>query len=224
MENVKKINSKKMCFFALIILIIIVGVAIIGIKGLNFDLKYQSAQKIQLYLENKFEISDIQKITNEVMPNSQVMIQKVEVYEDTVSITAKEITEEQKQNIITKVNEKYGTSLSADNIEIESIANLRGRDIVKKYLEPVAIATVIILAYMAIRYYKLGIIRTVLSAIAVLVIVEVMFVSILAITRIPVCEFTMPVAIVIYILTALVETCYFEKQLKLKTEEEKNKD
>ena len=151
MKNVKKINSKKMCFFALIILIIIVGVAIIGIKGLNFDLKYQSAQKIQLYLENKFEISDIQKITNEVMPNSQVMIQKVEVYEDTVSITAKEITEEQKQNIITKVNEKYGISLSADNIEIESIANLRGRDIVKKYLEPVAIATVIILVYMAIR-------------------------------------------------------------------------
>ena len=61
MKNVKKINSKKMCFFALIILIIIVGVAIIGIKGLNFDLKYQSAQKIQLYLENKFEISDINK-------------------------------------------------------------------------------------------------------------------------------------------------------------------
>ena len=45
MKNVKKINSKKMCFFALIILIIIVGAAIIGIKGLNFDLKYQIYKK-----------------------------------------------------------------------------------------------------------------------------------------------------------------------------------
>ena len=42
------------------------------------------------------------------MPKTKTIIQKVEVFEDTVSITAKEISEEQKQNIITKVNEKYG--------------------------------------------------------------------------------------------------------------------
>ncbi len=224
MNKLKNLNSKKMYFFTLVILIIIVGAAIIGIKGLNFDLKYQSAQRIQLYLENKFEISDIQKITNEVMPNSQVIIQKVEVYEDTVSITAKEITEEQKQNIITKVNEKYGTSLSADNIEIESVANLRGKDIVEKYLEPVAIATIIILVYIAVRYYKLGIIRTILSSIAVLAIVEAMFASVLAITRIPVCEFTMPAAIALYTLTTLVITSSLERQLNFKNEEEKNRD
>ncbi|MEI3394135.1 MAG: hypothetical protein V8R82_00115 [Clostridia bacterium] len=39
------------------------------------------------------------------------MIQKVEVFEDSVSITAKDITDEQKQSIIDKVNEKYETEL-----------------------------------------------------------------------------------------------------------------
>ena len=133
MDKIKNINNKTKLIFTLMILIIIIGIAITATIGLNFDLKYQSAQKIELYIKKDFEISDMQKIVNEVMPKTQTIIQKVEVYEDTVSITAKEITDEQKQEIITKINEKYELDLSADNIEITSVQNLQGRDIVKKY-------------------------------------------------------------------------------------------
>ena len=107
MDKIKNINNKTKLIFTLMILIIIIGIAITATIGLNFDLKYQSAQKIELYIKKDFEISDMQKIVNEVMPKTQTIIQKVEVYEDTVSITAKEIADEQKQEIITKINEKY---------------------------------------------------------------------------------------------------------------------
>ena len=135
-EPKKKINiTKKTKIIAIIIAIIIIaGIAVTATIGLNYDLRYQSAQKIELYIEKDFNNSDIKNIVNEVMPNIPVIIQKVEVFEDTVSITAKEITDEQKQNIISKVNEKYGTNLSADSTEIESISNTRGRDLVKPYI------------------------------------------------------------------------------------------
>ena len=223
MDKIKNINNKTKLIFTLMILIIIIGIAITATIGLNFDLKYQSAQKIELYIKKDFEISDMQKIVNDVMPKTQTIIQKVEVYEDTVSITAKEITDEQKQEIITKINEKYELDLSADNIEITSVQNLQGRDIVKKYIMPIIIATIIILIYMVIRYNKLGKMATILKTIAVLALVELMFLSVLAITRIPVCEFTMPTAVTLYVLTLIIITTTFEKQLEIKKLEENKK-
>lgn len=217
----KKIINKKF-IFTLIILIIIIGVAITAIKGLNFDVKYQNSKRIELYLDKNFEISDIKSITDEVMPNQEVVIQKVEVFGDTVLITAKDISDEQKQNIITKVNEKYGTSLNAEEIEIESVPNYRGRDIVKRYIKPLIITTAIIIVYMIIRFRKLGVIKTICNSVLTLAIVELMYVSILAITRIPVCDFTMPFAITLYVLTILIISCSFEKNLERKVLDGKN--
>ena len=124
MDKIKNINNKTKLIFTLMILIIIIGIAITATIGLNFDLKYQSAQKIELYIKKDFEISDMQKIVNEVMPKTQTIIQKVEVYEDTVSITAKEITDEQKQEIITKIKreklKKRKVKLNLNIISLQS--------------------------------------------------------------------------------------------------------
>lgn len=214
-------KSKKRLFFILVALIIIIGIAIIVIKGLNFDLRYQSSQKIELYIGKDCEVSDIKNITDEVMPNTDVIIQKVESFNDTVDITASKISDEQKQNIISKVNEKYGTELKAENIDTLNIPNYKGRDIAKQYISSIIISIVIILAYITIRFYKLGIRKVLVNTILTLAIVEAMFVSILAITRIPVCEYTMPAAITIYILTILIITFNYEKQLKVKIENQK---
>ena len=140
----------------------------IDIKKVNGTSKLKSAlQMLSIKsveeVAKEFEISDIKQITNEVMPNQPVIIQKVEVYEDTVSIISKDITDEQKSNLINKINEKYGTELSADSTQILTVPHTRGRDIIKPYIAPFLIATIIILIYMAIRYYKLGIINTILN-------------------------------------------------------------
>lgn len=214
----KKINNK--ILILIIAIILIAGVAIAVIKGFNFDLKYEEAKKVELYLQKQFEISDIKKITDEVIPNQKVLIQKVEVFEDTVSIITPNITDEQKSNLINKINEKYGTELSADSTQILTVPHTRGRDIIKPYIAPFLIATIIILIYMAIRYYKLGIINTILKTIFTLILVQAVVLSITAITRIPFGRLTIPIIIMAYILTLICLTTKFEKKIVEKNNQE----
>ena len=214
-----KLTKKTKIILGIIALVIIAGIIITLTVGLNFDLRYEESKRVEFYLQTDFNISDIKQITNEVMPDEEVIIQKVEVFEDTVSITAKEITDEQKQNLITKLNEKYGTELSSENIEIENIPHTRGRDIIKPYIVPFMISTLIILVYMAIRYRKIGIIKTVLKTIIISVLTQLTLLSIMAIVRIPIGIITIPLVIIVYLLTLFGITTYFEKQLKNRSEE-----
>jgi len=88
-KNKQKMTNKTKIIIAIIAVVILAGIIITLTIGLNFDLRYQESKSIQLYLETDFDISDIKQITDEVMPGEKVIIQKVEVYEDTVNITAK---------------------------------------------------------------------------------------------------------------------------------------
>lgn len=212
----KEISQKTKILALFIAIVIIAGMIVTFTIGLNFDLKYQEAKRIQLYLQKDFEVLDIRQITNEVLPNQSVIIQKVEVFEDTVSILAKDMTEEQKTNIINKINEKYELDLSADSIEITNIPHTRGRDIVKPYIMPFAIATIIILIYMAVRYYKIGMVKSLLETVAFLIVTQATLLSVIAIVRIPIGRVTIPLVLVVYVLSLMGLTTYFEKKLREK--------
>ena len=203
----------------LMILIIIAGILMIIFKGFNFDLKYQDTKQIEFGLDKQFSISDIKAITDEVLNNEPVLIRKVEVYEDAVNITAREITDEQKANIITKVNEKYGTDLNADEIEIVTVAHTKGRDIIMPYVVPFIIATIIILIYMMIKYYKLNSGKVLLKTIGIIILTQVLLFSIMAITRIPIGRLTIPLVLTVYMLTLVWYTTKLENQLKTKKQD-----
>ncbi len=218
-----KISNKMKAIVLLMAIIIIAGIIVVATMGFNFELGYKASKKVELYIGKEFQISDIKQITNEVIQNQEVLIQRVEVFEDTVSIISNDITEEQKNNLVTKINEKYQTELSAEEIEITSIAHMRGRDIIKPYIVPFIIATAIILVYMAIRYYKLNSMKVIIKTILILAIAEALLFSIIAITRLPIGRLTVPMMLIIYILVLLGITNKFEKNLELKKiEEEKN--
>lgn len=216
----KEISQKTKIVALLVAIIMIVGLIVTLTVGFNFDLKYQQAKKIQLYLEKNFEIADIKQITSEVLPNEKVMIQKVEVFEDTVSIIAKEISEEQRNNLVNKINEKYELELKADQIEITTIPHTRGRDIIKPYITPFLIATILILVYMAVRYYKLGMIKTILKTGLTVVLAQAVLDSVVVITRIPIGRLTIPLVLIVYVLSLLGMTSCLEKELSQKKEEE----
>lgn len=203
----------------LMILIIIAGILMIIFKGFNFDLKYQDTKQIEFGLDKQFSISDIKAITDEVLNNEPVLIRKVEVYEDAVNITAREITDEQKANIITKVNEKYGTDLNADEIEIATVAHTKGRDIIIPYVVPFIIATIIILIYMMIKYYKLNSGKVLLKTIGIIILTQILLFSIMAIVRIPIGRLTIPLVLTIYMLTLVWHTTNLENQLKAKKQD-----
>ena len=217
----KQFIKSKQLKIILIILVILAGIVMIAVKGFNFDLKYQDTQRVELYLQTEFNIADIKQITNEVFGNQKVMIQKVEVFEDSVSITTTSISDEQKNNLITKINEKYGTELTAEDIQVENIAHTRGRDLIKPYILPFAIAVIATLVYLGIRYYKLNTAKVVAKSIGILLLTQILLFSVIAITRIPIGRLTIPMVLLAYFITLYVMTNRFEKNLKNKEIEEK---
>lgn len=222
MEKIKK--NKKIIIGILIAIILIAGIAITLTIGLNFDLNYQETKQIQLNLGTEFNKNDIKEITDEVFSGQKVMIQTVEVFKDAVSIRTTDITDEQKQSLIDKINEKYESAeIEADSVEIETIPHTRGRDVVKPYIAPFALATFIILVYMAFRYKKIGSTKTILKTLGMVILMQAILLSIIAIARIPIGRVTIPLVLGVYLLTLIGLTTSFEKQLKTKVSEEEKK-
>ena len=204
---------------ALIAIILIAGTIMICTKGLVFGLNYEDSKKVEINLGKQFEEKDIKEITNDVFGKQPVLIQAIEVYKDAVSITTTEISDEQKANLITKLNEKYGTDISTDDITIEANAHIRGRDIVKPYIVSFAIATVIVLVYLSIRYYKLNSLKVLTKSIGIMLLAQLILLAIIAIARIPIGVLTMPVVLLIYVLSTYICTTKFDKDLDKKLQE-----
>lgn len=203
---------------ALIAIILIVGTVMIFTKGFTFELKYQEAKKVEMNLGKEFQEKDIKEITNEVFKNQPVMIQAIEVYKDAVSITTPEITEEQKTELVTKINEKYETELKAEDITIEETVHTRGRDIIKPYVMPFVIAIIIILIYLAVRYNKLNPFKVLLQSVGIIVLSQLVLLGIMAIARMPIGEFTIPAVLLVYMLSTYVCTTKFDEDLEKKNE------
>ena len=204
---------------ALIAIILIAGTIMLCTKGLAFGLNYEDSKKVEINLGKQFEEKDIKEITNDVFGKQPVLIQAIEVYKDAVSITTTEISDEQKANLITKINEKYGTDISTDDITIEANAHIRGRDIVKPYIVSFAIATVIVLVYLSIRYYKLNSLKVLAKSIGIMLLAQLILLAIIAIARIPIGVLTMPVVLLIYVLSTYICTTKFDKDLDKKLQE-----
>lgn len=216
----EKLTKNTKIIILILAIVIIAGIAVIATMGFNFNLNMQSNNRVELYIEKDFEISDIKNITNEVFENEQVVIQKVEVFEDTVAITAKEINEEQVTKLVEKVNEKYELKLNADSIEIEEIPNMKLTDLLMPYVYGFCLASILIIVYMMLRYKKIGISKVLIKTILTIVIPQAVLFSVIAITRIPVGRLTIPMVIVIYLTSLFIYTCNEEKQLaKIKEEE-----
>ncbi len=214
----KKIDHKLKVLAIIVLVTVVAGIIVIATKGFNFDLRYEQSKRIELDIGKEFEISDIKSIVDEIKPNEEILIQKVEVFEDCVSITAKEITEEEKTTITNKVNEKYGTELSIENIEIQDIPHTRLLDIIKPYIMPLIISTFIILVYLSIRYRNLKISKVISKSLISIIISQAVLVSIIAIARIPIGKIAVLMVLSIYILNMIAITSKFEKE-KLKLEE-----
>ena len=72
---------------------------------------------------------------------------------------------------------------------------------------------------MAVRYYKLGIMKIIFTSILGVIITQLALLSIIAITRIQIGRLTIPMVLVVYILTFLEINKSFDKKLRNMIEE-----
>lgn len=206
----------KKTIYAILACIIIAGIAITIFMGLNFDLKFTANKQLDINIGKKFNNNDIKQIVREVLEdeNAEVIVQKVEIYEDMASIIVPQMTDEQVEKLNTKLNEKYEIENKIEDIQIENNSNVRGRDLVTPYIWPVAVSMAIVLIYACIMYRRLGIVKVIIKIVGVSVIAELVYLGLIAITRIPVTTLIVPIALVVYVATLIITILNLDKTNK----------
>lgn len=194
--------------------IILIGMIIIAAVGFNLDINYKEYKLIEVKIGKEYNISDIEAITKDVFPGKKVQIQKVGDFGDSVAIKLvdSDVSDEQKESLNTKLNEKYGIENTVDNISVNKVPKFKVSDMIKPYIVPFIIVTAVVLVYMAIRFNKLGALKVVLQAGLMTIMAELLYFAIIAITRHPINAMVMPVAMVIYVAILSMLTGMFEKQ------------
>ncbi len=218
-----KIMKNKMISYIVLALIILVGIASIFAFKLNFTLMYGEHITINVYLGKAYNIQEIKPIVEETLGKQETVYQEIETFGDSLAITVKEATDEQISNLESKLKEKYEIESTQTILQMNKIGHLRGRDIVKPYVVPTLIATIIVLVYIGIRYSKLGVLKTVSTLLLRLIVIETLLLSIIAIFRISIGVYTMPVAILLYMGVILFTTISYENKLAKKIANEKSK-
>ena len=199
--------------------LIIAGVIIVATIGFNVGTKYSETTQISIKIGKEFDLKDIKSITNEVFDKQNTQIQYVELYKDMVQITVKEASEEQIKTLNDKINEKYEISNELSNVLVTRQSNVRLRDIVKPYIVPVAIVSVITIVYVMIAFRKLEIWQVLYNTLMTMVAPQAILAGFYAVTRIPVNRLTVVIEILIYIASIMLNIVYLNKIEKNKEQQ-----
>ena len=117
-------NSKKIIIFG-VILLIIAGIIVVALKGFNVSLMFGKHEVIELKIGKKVDLNVIKEICTEVFPKKEFVAKELEVFGDSMQINVKTITDEEKANLINQINEKFETSKTVEDLNINSVSNKR---------------------------------------------------------------------------------------------------
>ena len=87
-------------------------------------------------------------------------------------------------------------------------------EISRDYMIKAGIALALVLVYLMIRFNKLGVVKTALISLAVVVWVQVLTIAIIVITRMPIDRMFFAILLLGFALTTLALTAFYEKKLK----------
>lgn len=209
----KNINNIIKIIMVIVALIILAGIIMICVKGYNYDLLYSKSVRMNIYLTKEFKVNEIEEIAKEILGTNKLKIQQGNTFGTVVSIVAKDITEEQQNNIVQKLNEKYEIEINKENdIIVTQIPQVNIWEMITKYISPLVITTIVILVYFVIRYRKQGIIKCIGIPVLSLIGIIALYVSIIALTRIPVNELFIIFLVLIYFLTLICNAVKLNKQ------------
>lgn len=213
----------KKIVYIILICIIIAGIIIIPTIGLNADLIYSKNVEIDVYLGKTFNMNDMENLVNEVFPDEKKIIQQIEVFGDMVAITIPDTRTEEEldtkvEELTAKINEKYELEITSDDVQITHNPKVRLSSVVIPYALWIGISLVLILVYVAIRYRKLGVAKTLLTYIISIVAVELLLLSIIAITRYPVNRIIVPLGLAAFVIVVTVLGIKNEAELEKASE------
>ena len=111
------------------IVVILIGIVMVAIKWFNVNLKCRAHEVAIISINQDYSVNDIKNIANEVIGKKEVQIEKYGAYGENVAIHSNEISDEQLENIVNKINEKYNINQKINitmngDYEITDIENI----------------------------------------------------------------------------------------------------
>lgn len=201
----KKYFNKKTVTLAIIILIIVAGIITLGISGFEKSLAYKAGTRIEVYIPEGYEKQDIMNIAKECFKTEEILFTEVEEVNKVAGIKVIQYTQAQLDNYLLNISEKY--EIEADDMEYYEVVipETKTISVVRPYILPVLIITILVLVYVLIKNYKSeNKIKMLLKILGILVITLSLYFSIIALFRLQFSTYTMPLAFAIYIVALLI--------------------
>lgn len=211
--------------------IVITGFIIALTCGLKYDLLYLDHKEIDISLEQEFNNNDIYELTKQIVGNKNIVVQKVELYEDMVTISLSDINDEELSNLNDKINEKYNLENTVESITITDVPAVQLKDLVRPYIVPSIITIILTLVYFFIYIIikkrmgaNINVLEEMLKVILIILACVILYVSIITIARINISKITIPSIIIVYIIATILSMVYLERNSKIETKKQKTKD
>lgn len=216
---------KNKIIIVLLALVIVVGIVIMLTSGFNLGSDYSSSRRLNIKFKENFEISDVNDIAKEILGETEYKIDYIDEFKASVMINAKEISDEQVTNFENKLKEKYNTFADINkeenenseeeskNNEIIQVIDMPITDVydfISVYIKPVIITTTIVIILLALVYRNLGIVKSLVIPICLILGLTTLYVSTVAILRIPVNEYTVSVGVFIYVMSLIIAPIYLK--------------
>lgn len=205
----KKKSSINQLICIISIIVIIVGVIVLLTRGFEKSLDYARVNRIEIYLENGYNKEEITQIVNEIFIEKEFKIYDVDKFNQTIAIDLREsYSDEQLESLKTAIAEKNGIDEEEITVYENKIPAVTVRDIVKPYLQPMITTTMLIVIYIILRNIKSveKIMNKIIKMILTILLTEGVYFSLILIIGIPISKLTMPIAIIIYILSIIINS------------------
>lgn len=204
------------------------GIVIACTSGFNLSSEYDNRVELSIDFTEEFDIKDVEEISKSVFEAKNVLkVEYADSFKTGAIIKLKTADEEQIINLEEKLKEKYA-SFKTEDVENEEdehnheqantiametrIPKANVYDLIKIYIKPIIITTILSVLLLAIVFRKLGFIKSVIMPICIIIIVNALYVSAFAILRIPVSEYAIAIWAFIYAFSIVGTTLYLKKK------------
>lgn len=111
---------KKKIIYILMIIAIILGAIMIKTKGFNYSTLYSNHKRLEIVMGNGYDIKDVKKIVDECIKDDPI-VRKTTLFGTSVAVDVKSVSDDEINNLFTKLNEKYNKNYSLKELKRDKI-------------------------------------------------------------------------------------------------------
>ncbi|MBP3283885.1 MAG: protein translocase subunit SecF [Clostridia bacterium] len=155
--------GKRKWFYIFSSALILISVVSFFTKGFQQDIEFSGGTVIDINLPVAVNNNDVEALVRQYAPNSEPRIQKSDKIDENgrivssgVSISCNALEEEQKNNIITAIGEKYEVENIEELATFRTVKPTFGTEMKNRAIKATVLAVIAIIIYIALAFRKVG--------------------------------------------------------------------